>query len=84
MKLNNDLITKISPTICRTWSYIGSDAMEFCSSNMEAMEMILDANRMSSFCGDSGKEIEDLMYILISEHGYTKVLKFCSKNISIY
>jgi len=81
MKLDATVITELKQPILATWNYIGSDAMEFVQSNAEAMEMVLDAGRLTT-CGNSPRA-QELIDVLFKEHGYSKVSKFICKNIRL-
>jgi len=78
MKLDQAVVTRLRQPMGKTWNYIGSDAMEFCTSNAEAIEMCIDAGRLET-CGND-KEASQLISELCKEHTYPKVLKFLSKN----
>lgn len=79
MKLDQNVISQLSAPINKVWNYIGYDAVEACGNdNACAIEMCIDANRLSTCVNE--KAAEDLVMSLIKEHGYTKVLKFLSKN----
>ena len=58
---------------------IAPDAMEMCESNDELIEMAIDANRLSHFCGEIGEVAELEITALIKEHGYELVLEHLSK-----
>jgi hypothetical protein len=81
MKLDATVISQLNQAVYATWNYIGSDAMEFCESNGDAIEMVLDADRMTT-CGNA-PEADALVSELIKEHGYSKVSKFLSKNFRL-
>lgn len=78
MQLNKEVINRLQKPMWATWNYIGHDAMEFCEDNECAIELCIDADRLSS-CADD-PEAQQLVRDLIAEHGYNKVLKFLSKN----
>jgi len=81
MQLNKEFVTKVKPAIVDVWQYIGSDAMEICESNKDALEMCIDANRLTTCV--NRKDIDDLIRETIKEHGYTKVFSLLAKNISL-
>ena len=81
MQLNKEFVAKVKPAIVDVWQYIGSDAMECCESNKEALEMCVDADRLTTCV--NRKDIDDLIRDATKEHGYTKVLSLLAKNISL-
>jgi hypothetical protein len=76
MKITNETIDVIS----RVVEAIAPDAMDMCESNDELIEMAIDANRPSTFCGTKGEEAEAEITALIKEHGYELVLEHLSKH----
>ena len=62
---------------------IGDDAIGICESNEELIEMAIDANRPSHFCGTKGEVAELEISALIKEHGYDAVLTALSKERSL-
>jgi hypothetical protein len=79
-KLDKALIKKIQTAIDQTWDYIGSDAMEVgVSTNEEALEMVLDASRMSHNFPEEDKIVDQV----VAKFKWPKVLKFLAKNIRL-
>ena len=79
-KLDKALIRKIQTAIDQTWDYIGSDAMEVgVSTNEEALEMVLDASRMSHNFPEEDKIVDQV----VAKFKWPKVLKFLAKNIRL-
>ena len=78
MKLDNKVIEALKPAIRSTWNYISADCGD-CS-NGEAMELTIDAGRMSM---QGFKKEDSLIHELVIEHTYTKVYKFLTKNIRL-
>jgi hypothetical protein len=79
MQLDQAVVTQLSNPLWKVWNYIAADCYEMCEGDNEiAMEMCIDANRLST-CVDE-PVAEALVMSLIKEHGYPKVLKFLSKN----
>lgn len=72
MNISNELIHAIRSV----WSQIVHDAMDVgVCDNEEALEMVLDANRLETF----GHEEEDKeLHELFKQHGHTEV--FCELN----
>ncbi len=81
MKLDQATVDAIAPAIYETWQYIGSDAMEFVESNREALEMVIDADRMST-CAKA-PEADKMVGDLIKSFGYPKVMTFLNKNFRL-
>jgi hypothetical protein len=81
MKLDNTVIATLRTPIHRAWQYIASDVYDLCGDNEEAIEMSIDANRLS-MCVDE-PAAEALVLALVLEHGYSKTLKFLGKNIQL-
>jgi hypothetical protein len=82
MKLDTTVIAQLNVPINNVWGHIADDAYEAGGrvSNTEAMEMVLDANRMSTF---GHKDAETLVDELCKEHGYVKVNKFLCKHFKL-
>jgi uncharacterized membrane protein YcaP (DUF421 family) len=81
MKLDQEFLEKVRGPIQSTWQYIYPDAE--VSSNAEAMELVLDANRMETNLGAAGKAADQLISEACKEHGYQKVDKFLCKHIRL-
>lgn len=81
MQLDQEFLKKVKPAIVQVWNYIQADIEESCT-NAEAMELCLDANRISTFV-TGGKEIDALIEQASKEHGYAKVDKFLCKHIQL-
>jgi hypothetical protein len=82
MKLDQEFLDKVSGPIRETWQHIYPDAE--VGSNAEAMELVLDANRMEMNLGAKGREADKLISEATKEHGYKKVDKFLCKHIQLY
>ena len=84
MLLNAALVTRLNAPMWATWGEISSDFYELCSecgaraTNAGAIEMVIDANRMTTLGKD--KEADDMIGEAIKEHGYKKVDTFLKKN----
>lgn len=76
--LNDAFVDRATVAIRRTWYQISPDAGS-CT-NLEAMAMVLDANRLSS-CGFS--DIDNLISAAIQEHGWDRVLRFFALRIRL-
>ena len=61
----------IAPDIPSEWS--GANVVECC----------IDANRMTMFCGNKGKEADAEVSRLIKEHGYPAVLETLAPLVSV-
>jgi hypothetical protein len=81
MKLDQEFLEKVRGPIRRTWQYIYPDAE--VSNNAEAMELVLDANRMEFSLGAEGLAADKLISEACKEHGYKKVDKFLCKHIDL-
>ena len=69
----------LAQAINATWRAIAPDAAEFCESNIEAGEIVLDANRLSTF---GYPEAEAMVKVLIKEHGLVKVYNHLAKHFN--
>ena len=78
MQFDQAAVDQLREPILKVWQYIASDVYDICDDNLCAVEMCIDANRLST-CVDE-PEAEAFVMLLIKEHGYPKVLKFLSKN----
>ena len=78
MKLDNAVVDQLRHPIWLVWNYIGSDCIDSVDDNECAIEMCIDADRLTT-CADA-PEADKLVGELVREHGYNKVLKFLSNN----
>lgn len=78
MKLDQAVVDQLRNPMWKVWNYIGSDCIDLVDDNECAVEMCIDADRLTT-CADA-PEADKLVGELIREHGYNKVLKFLSKN----
>lgn len=76
--------------ISQTWQYIGPDAIQACLEGGERepnkatrLETVLDANYMSTNCGNRGKEAEAFVEELDKKYGYVALTKFLTKEAFI-
>jgi len=66
------------------WSQIAPDAMEMCEGdNAVAVEMILDANRLSMFCGVTGATSEALLSEMYTKYGFGQVCQYFALEVSL-
>jgi hypothetical protein len=64
-----------------TWDTIAADAMEFVESNEEAMEFVLDAQRMTmNGFPEADKKVEEL----VGKYGYSDVIKALCKKFDLF
>lgn len=79
MSLNAVFLSAVKPAIVSTWGQIAPDAC--VSDNEEAMEVVLDAGRLT-FAGypEADRFVSDMCKL----HGFSKVTKFLGKNICLY
>lgn len=64
----------------KVWNTITSDSAEFCEDNESAVEMCIDANRLSMY-GCEASEIELRGYI--AAHNYRMVLRELCKVVTL-
>jgi hypothetical protein len=81
LKLDQEFLNQVRPAIVKCWNYIAADIDWNCS-NAEAIELCLDADRISTLV-DGGKAIDELIRQADKEHGYQKVEKFLCKHIQL-
>ena len=84
MQLDQALIKKLTAPMWATWNAIGHDIMA-CGEDIDnemAVEACIDANRLETFGGDTGRECDQLVRDLCVEHGYHTVLKFLCRHFS--
>lgn len=68
----------------RCWGYIAPDAEEMCEGDNEcAVEMCIDADRMTSFCGEDGKKAAEIVSRLYRDYPTGKALSYLSRNIQL-
>ena len=63
------------------WQAISPDVVEFCEDNESAIEMCIDANRLSTF---ANKSSDDEIQSLCKEFGYHTFLRQLSKTLTIF
>lgn len=80
--LDEKVVERLSPHIIEVWNQIGHDAEGFITSNMEAVEICLDAGRMDYLINQ--KEAYQFYESLVEQHGYVPVLEFLSKHVSLW
>lgn len=83
MKLNEEVIAKLSQPIQQSWQCIAGDVLTDNPDidNDEAIEMSIDADRLLITIDDV--ESHELINALVDEHDYIPVLEFLSKHISL-
>lgn len=67
--------------IRRVWNSIAADVGE-CS-NKEAIELCLDANRMTTFCGPAGEKADTEISGLIEAHGWSVLLTAVHRQVQL-
>lgn len=72
---------KLLDAVYATWNQIAPDAMEFCDSNVEAIEMCLDADRL--LLNGEDPEAHALAHELGVKYGFSALCKFLSKRVSL-
>jgi hypothetical protein len=75
----------LSRAIWHTWGQIAPDAMEAIDDgdNECAIELCIDADRLTFHDGGDGKAADELIDELIKKHSYAAVLKTLSKRIAL-
>lgn len=77
--MNEELKTLAEMTrreIGRTWNAIGPDAVALgVETSDEAMEMVLDADRLTTFGGPDGKAADDLVGEAVMRWGWLPVVE---------
>lgn len=73
--------TALSDAIYETWQEISADAE--VSSNADAIELCIDADRMTSNCGAEGEAADKELDELIKVHGISKVIKALCKAVDL-
>ena len=67
--------------IRQVWNSIAADVGE-CS-NKEAIELCLDANRMTTFCGPAGEKADREISGLIEAHSWSVLLTVIHKQVQL-
>ena len=82
-QLNQAFIQRVKPVILKVWNAIAADLCDDSDEldNDLAIESCIDANRL--FINGEDQEADFLLREQCRMHGYTKVLKFLSRNISL-
>jgi len=84
IKLDLAFIALVEGPINRTWNYIESDAHQLGRvTNAGAMELCLDAGRMSMIDKVKGKAADELISAACKQHSYTNVDRFLRKHITL-
>jgi len=64
----------------KVWNAIAESASGFCEDNESAVEMCIDANRLSTF---ASAESEQELTNLVTKFGYKSVLTHLTKQVSL-
>lgn len=64
----------------KVWGCIAESASGFCEDNESAVEMCIDANRLSTF---ASAESEQELTNLVTKFGYKSVLTHLTKQVSL-
>jgi hypothetical protein len=83
IKLDGEFLKKVRGPMQQVWQAIAPDVDE-CDGNDEAIEMVLDANRLSMFLGAPGKEVEELIAQAEKDNGFEAVDEFLCSNVHLY
>lgn len=78
MNLNKQFLDAVKPAIYSTWGQIAADAM--VEDNHEAIELVLDADRLSYAGFDHA---DSLVKKAIEENGWTPVCVMLSAHIAL-
>jgi hypothetical protein len=81
MQLDNTVIATLRTPIRASWNYIAHDVYDLCGDDEEAMEMAIDAGRLTTNAEDASADA--LVISLVKEHGYHTTLAFLSKHIPL-
>ena len=84
--LPDDDLKLVERGILACWNYIAPDAAPACGGDNEcAIEMCIDADRMTTMCGESGKVAADIIKRVMETRngGYRKLLSFLSRRIQL-
>lgn len=82
-QLNQAFVERVRQPIHRVWNSIAADMMDDEDiDNENVIEWCIDADHLELIAYD--KEANDLVREQCKIHGYTRVLKFLSKHISLY
>jgi hypothetical protein len=77
----------LARAIYSTWQRIGYDAEAHVEGNDGAVEVCIDADRLTTDCGQGneaqGKAADALIKSALDKHTYTKVLKALSKIVNL-
>lgn len=76
-KASRNLLQAISTT----WGQIEPDC-DFVEDNEGALEMVIDADRLITFTGNTAAEAE--LHRLTMEYGYEQTLRALSQQITLY
>lgn len=86
MKLDDTFLKQVEPAMQEVWQQIAYDAIDASQAmgdrvtNAAAIEMTLDADRLSSFGHEATAKLIDAA---IEEHGYVKVERFLRRNVHL-
>jgi hypothetical protein len=72
-------VADLKGPVYMVWDSIGYDAEELCDGDNEcAVEMCIDANRLTMFANDAAEQV---LRTAVDTHGYKAVLQALSKAI---
>ena len=90
MNLDQNFLNAVRSAIHSTWDCIGSDSIqcaEDCDERMDnatAVESSMEPCYMEMYGGYNRETAIKAIDNAIAEHGYTKVVKYLTKNILLY
>ena len=81
MVLDNMFVATVKGPIVTTWQAIGHDVYELCEDNEEAMEMVIDADRI--LLNGENPVAHALVRETIRDCGYHETLKYLAARIQL-
>lgn len=86
-QLNAEFVMRVKASIIQVWNAIGADLQDACAAhggpmtNEEVIESCIDASQLQTFANDP--EADKLILNQCKIHGYTRVLRYLSRNIHL-
>ena len=80
-KLDKNVVEELRGPIWSVWSEIAPDALDFVEDDYQAMEMVLDADRLGMFGQPHAQSVVDQLF---KEYGFVRVCKYLSAEMKLY
>lgn len=81
-ELNEAVVARLARPMAQVWDQISMEIGDEIENNSEAVELVIDANRLDLLGND--READDLVRALIEAHGYEAVLAYLGAHVVLH